>query len=1093
MGKKKPEMEVTEYRMTIHFGICAGPIDCVKRILVGEKVAWEGFVGTLTDIAVRARDLFGGVKKEGGAEGSAIYLPGEDSQLLPARVNTKYGLTADEMPAYRGIASIFFTEAVGAALAGFYWSAQTPYLRGVWITVQRLARGLNDAYAGISQFVLSEWDADIDSQKAVAHAVTDYANDTEGRYTVSLNGSTIQAWTDDRPDGATNWTQVDVYGTPQSLAVSNGYVFSGYQTDGIINVYEANSGAHRATITLTTGGSNCAVYASPASTEALGGGGEYDLTETYVLRHGSYISLCKGSGNSWAEVSEYAVPGWLASVDSGCLTPHGYYLIRYGFLDPQTDPIVYFYEIDDDELQAPVIRNLAADFQVGELAAAVGYGVDSDVVVVIGNSGGFYVYNRDLSVLLRSSVSAWVLAGRQARGGQRMFSSADTVTIMVQGAGASRYLAQYSVSTAALILYEPMNDLYDTDTNSGHSWWATNNKNNYILVGGATGVSPVLQFSIPPASDLDANPAHILYETLTNRTWGMGTSSLAIDVQSFEDAAVVLHGERFGLSIIWTRQSSVESFAQEILDHIEATMFVSPRTGLLTLRLIRNDYDIGDLKTYDTSNSKLTSFKRRLWGETTNEINVSFTNRENEEEETVTAQDSGNIAIQGDIISSGRNYYGVRNASLAMRVAQRDLRVASAPLASCDIEVNRDAWDLLPGGVCIIVSPEDHVTQMVMRVGPIDYGRAGAPTIKASLAEDVFSLATAEYDTPPESEWEDPSELPSPIDFTHAFTMPFYLALNKLDPTVIGDDEYPTVYAAVLAAEDGTDTREFELIGELTGPAGNVYLDSLGTRTITSRSELTVALAQEVESVILTLARTQGGGPTVGGLLVIGDGAEVAQEICLITVVTAVSFTIKRGVLDTTPKDWIIGEPIWYLNANSNVHDNEARSDGEVLTYMILPHTSLGTLDAGEAGGFDMTATGRPWLPSRPADVKIEATAFGVLDAQAINPMDVTWNERNRLTEDSQILAWDDATVTAEAGTTYRIVLTALDGTPITAITGLSGTSYSLAHASFGLYSRAMVSVYAERDALVSLQGHAIEVIVAEGYGFDYGYNYGGI
>src|SRR4029077_7040927 len=117
--------------------------------------------------------------------------------------------------------------------------------------------------------------------------------------------------------------------------------------------------------------------------------------------------------------------------------------------------------------------------------------------------------------------------------------------------------------------------------------------------------------------------------------------------------------------------------------------------------------------------SLVTNFSRKLWGETINEIVVTWTNPDNEEEETVVAQDLANIEAQGGVISDGRNYYGVRNAQLAMRLGQRALRSAATPLAKCDLEVNRTAWALLPGDVCKLVSPEDGIDRIVMRVGPV--------------------------------------------------------------------------------------------------------------------------------------------------------------------------------------------------------------------------------------------------------------------------------------------------------------------------------------------------------------------------------------
>ena len=96
------------------------------------------------------------------------------------------------------------------------------------------------------------------------------------------------------------------------------------------------------------------------------------------------------------------------------------------------------------------------------------------------------------------------------------------------------------------------------------------------------------------------NPAHIIHECLTDQLWGMGTPVAALDDAAFREAADTLFDESFGLSMIWVRQTSIENFVQEVLDHINAVLFSDPATGLLTLKLIRNDYVEADLPIIDT-------------------------------------------------------------------------------------------------------------------------------------------------------------------------------------------------------------------------------------------------------------------------------------------------------------------------------------------------------------------------------------------------------------------------------------------------------------------------------------------------------------
>lgn len=109
MGKGSAKTEVTEYYMSIHQGICGGgELDAIMEIQIGEKIAWSGEVTQETAIQVNAPELFGGVKKEGGAIGIAYYLPGGENQVMPTALAARFGLTSQTCPGFRGFPSIFF-------------------------------------------------------------------------------------------------------------------------------------------------------------------------------------------------------------------------------------------------------------------------------------------------------------------------------------------------------------------------------------------------------------------------------------------------------------------------------------------------------------------------------------------------------------------------------------------------------------------------------------------------------------------------------------------------------------------------------------------------------------------------------------------------------------------------------------------------------------------------------------------------------------------------------------------------------------------------------------------------------------------------
>jgi hypothetical protein len=119
MGKSsKAKMQVAEYSMSLHLGICA-EADAVLEIIVGEESVWGGTQSQEGSISIYRPAQFGGVKKEGGVVGTAYFLPGGRLQTIPTALAQRFGLTRDTCPGFRGLASIFF---VGDSSVGDSWT-----------------------------------------------------------------------------------------------------------------------------------------------------------------------------------------------------------------------------------------------------------------------------------------------------------------------------------------------------------------------------------------------------------------------------------------------------------------------------------------------------------------------------------------------------------------------------------------------------------------------------------------------------------------------------------------------------------------------------------------------------------------------------------------------------------------------------------------------------------------------------------------------------------------------------------------------------------------------------------------------------------
>lgn len=538
--------------------------------------------------------------------------------------------------------------------------------------------------------------------------------------------------------------------------------------------------------------------------------------------------------------------------------------------------------------------------------------------------------------------------------------------------------------------------------------------------GGPSHIYAGMKISSPEGdNDYDANPAHIIFECVTDRDWGLGWDVSSINMPSFLSSAQTLFNERFGLSLAWMQSSSVEEFVNEILDCIKGAIFTDPRTGKLTLRLIRDDYDVDNLPVLNPDNATLQNFSRKAWGETVNEMKVTWTNPETEGEESVSVQDLGNIAMQGAVVADSKGYYGVRRADLAQRLANRDLRQASAPLCACEATVNRSLWAIAPYDCIRLNWPEFGIDNTVMRVVDVNYGSTGSNAIKLSLVEDIFSLPEVAFVPPPAGEWVNPEQPPEPITEGRIMPVPAYFAAQsgRAPATLIYPDTLATL---IVPAPGGGLNTDYTVEVEQPTPSGGTEWISVGQpRTFLGSAKLNSALTGEVESTV-ALSNEQGPLAIENSFLLIGP-ASAADEDLEIALVVSVDpetseLSILRGALDTCPREWPAGTDVWVADVD----------DLWPLDELLVTGQTVRARATGQDGSpvvFADVVDSRPSRPLRPANVRINGVGFGPMPPPLDQQLNITWSHRNRTLEDTAVLRWDAASTAPEAGVSYSVVI----------------------------------------------------------------------
>lgn len=169
----------------------------------------------------------------------------------------------------------------------------------------------------------------------------------------------------------------------------------------------------------------------------------------------------------------------------------------------------------------------------------------------------------------------------------------------------------------------------------------------------------------------------------------------------------------------------------------------------------------------------------------------------------------------------------------------------------------------------------------------------------------------------------------------------------------------------------------------------------------------------------------------------------IGREFVQVTAVTLPSITVKRGCGDTVPWTHNATTPIFFISGYTAVHRREFLGT-EKVSIKALAKTNAGRVPVEYAPPNEVQFNLRFARPYPPAQFKTNGSAWNIgkyITPSA--PLVLTWVDRNRLVQADQMLGHNDAGVTPEAGTTYRLRLAQSDGTVVRTVTGITGNTFT--------------------------------------------------
>ena len=549
----------------------------------------------------------------------------------------------------------------------------------------------------------------------------------------------------------------------------------------------------------------------------------------------------------------------------------------------------------------------------------------------------------------------------------------------------------------------------------------------------------VPDFKTCGSDSLDANPAEVAYEWITNRVFGGRLAPSRIDLASFQETAETCFDDQIGMSLELNREYDVESALDDISAVADLKIHGSLQSGTIKCKPIRRDYSIASIPILRHGNDssvtdksdynvlEIESHELGTWKGTANDIKLEYINRKNKYQvEKQPAFDTANRIIQGRQVTVQRNFRGVSLPETAALVATREMRATSFPRQPFVLYINRDAaWDedeeryIEPGDVRKLISYKYSWTKIV-RILEVGIGKEDDSRVRLTVVEDVFGVGAAAFANSGSGGFSYPLD-PVEIETYLVQDAPYFLTKD--------DDPRALVFAAkpnnaqvkfdikvstnngLTYTEEGSDA-DFAIIGTITEAVERLTAVKLTSLTFTPSNSLEAERLESATAAEIATGENLIYWPDTGEWGAVEDVTNNGDG----------TFTLENvwraiGGFDSVPASHAAGSTIWFFSYGKGLTGEHAAATS--LRLKLISNALGSDLDIDDADAISHTTTTRALKPLPVRGVLLSGD-YALEEIGASDDVEVEWAETNRLSEGT-VVTQTDPGVEAEDGTTYTV------------------------------------------------------------------------
>lgn len=480
-----------------------------------------------------------------------------------------------------------------------------------------------------------------------------------------------------------------------------------------------------------------------------------------------------------------------------------------------------------------------------------------------------------------------------------------------------------------------------------------------------------------------ANPAAVIWDILTNETYGLGMDAAELNLATFNAAALVWYNKGYGINFVLDGQHEAQAIIEQVLGWVGGSFFMNNDGEFCIYAHSENDASV---VTLDEDDFIEFSLDRPSWDSTYNDVRLDFFDASSDYvRKAISLFDSSNFRMQGAINQVKVDLSCFSDLDAVSRRGWEFLKNLSYPRLTFKFKLNQTKTYPLFAGCVVTIDHEDYgISGMKVRIIDMGIGEDSELEVTFSAEQMVEALFDASFAPimPNIPYWEAPDYTPLPLPYSTIFELPWNPTTKDVPYYVMlgaraGIEDLCFLIKSIISSSEGYENFDtytaFSQTGTLdvTYPATTYTIDDeVGIIYTAYRNDLNPSDYRRAE--LLRLKRFVRIDNEIMAFQVhdpYGVGSTKFQMLGVI-----------RGLFGTTVAQHNVGARVWiFREADILKHI----VDTQPFWIKMLPSSTSGVVDASAVTAIALTPTRIAKTPLPPT--MLDATRDGS------NNIVVTW------------------------------------------------------------------------------------------------------